>query len=523
MQRILILSCLLLLRWCAPAAAQDPAARRLYDEAMRLQQSGDGAGARQELQLLVQQFPRDRLAPKALLQVAEIQRVFGDLEATRLTLERLQSEYGRSLESASAFVEQAEIEVREAREPADLEAARATFRRVPLLYGRESYPALEARVRARIRGGELSLLLGEDESAVAEFLAAVEDEPPGPSTGRARLLLATALIRRGEWLAAAEVLQRLVSGSDRAGGSPASGDSSDLAPSGASSTGRAGAVRLLSLLQRRLVRPLSGRDLWPTAGRFPAGGLELREPSGVAAAEDGRLVIADRRLKTVFLLSSDGQVLQRAAAAAGGRPGWSAGAPYLVTELGISAPFGGPRLSPSSGGTAGFLEPRAGKERPLKGLLAAERGRFGDWLVIARSWKSVLSYESTRRGQALLAAARPEPVDLAQDHLGRTYVLDRDSRSVLRLGVDRRQVDTVLKGTWRRPVALALDALGNLFVLDRGERTVEMFSPSGKRQAKLGPQLGAGIELRRPVDLTIDGSGRVFIADSDLPFLVMLD
>ncbi len=509
MQRTSILCCSLALLSCtlapAPATAQDPAAQRLYAEAMRLQQSGDGAGARQELQLLLRQFPRDRLAPKALLQVAEIQHALGDLQATRLALESLRSEYGRSLESAAAFVMQAEIEVHEARGRLDLEAARATFRRVPLLYGRESYPDLDARVRARIRGGELSLQLGENESAVAEFLAAVEDESPSPSTGRARLLLATALIRGGEWVAAAEVLQRL-----------ASADSSTDGSATTTAADRAGAVRLLSLLRRRLVRPLSGRDPWPTASRFPVGGLQLKEPSGVAAAEDGRLMIVDRRLKVMVLVDSEGQVLERASATTGGRPGWSAGAPYLVTDLGISAPFGGPR-------SPGFLEPRAGKERPLKGLLAAERGRFGDWLVIARSWKSVLSYDSARQGRALLADARPQPEDLAQDHLGRVYVLDRDSRSVLRLGVDRQQVDTVLKGTWRRPVALALDALGNIFVLDRGDRTVEMFNPAGRRQAKLGPQLGGGIELRRPVDLAVDGSGRVFIADSDLPFVVMLD
>ena len=36
------------------------------------------------LELLVQQFPQDRLAPKALLEIAEIQHALGDLGATRL-------------------------------------------------------------------------------------------------------------------------------------------------------------------------------------------------------------------------------------------------------------------------------------------------------------------------------------------------------------------------------------------------------------------------------------------------------
>ncbi len=493
-----LLCCVLV---CAPAAAQDPAAKRLFAEALRLLEAGEGEHAREELQLLVQQFPKDRLAPRALLQVAEIQHARGDLQATQLVLERLRSEYARSLESAAAFVKQAEIEVQQARRLADLEEARATFRRVPLLYGRESYPELEARIRARIRTGELSMELGENQGAVSEFLAAVEDEPPGPSTGRARLLLATALTRSGGWIAAAEVLQRLAS-------------EDGAATSTAADRARAG--HLLSLIHRRLVRPAAGSALWPDASRYPSGGLQMKEPSGVAAAADGRLIITDRRLKTAVLVSADGQVEQRAKVEASGRPGWSGGGAYVVTDLGVSVPFNG--LEPRR-----FLEPRPGKEKPLKSLLAAERGRFGDWFVIARGWKNLLSFVTPRQGQALLDAAKPDPVDLAQDHLGRIYLLDGNSKSVLRLGVDRRQVDTVIKGAWKRPVALALDPLGNIYVLDRGQRTVEMWTPAGKRQARLGPGLGGGIELDKPVDLAVDGSGRVFIADNDLPYVVMLD
>ncbi len=508
MQRAFVFSFLALFVWAlspAPATAQDPAAERLYAEARRLLQSGDGDGAREELQLLVQQFPQDRLAPRALLQVAEIYHALGDLTATRQALEKLRADYGRSLESAAAFVQQAEIEIEEARRQADLEEARATFRRVPLLYGRESYPDLEARVRARIRAGELSLQLGDDENAVSEFLAAVEDEPAGRFTGRARLLLATALTRSGEWVAAAEVLQRLASEAADADGQSTSTEAD-----------RESAVRLLSLLHRRLVRPRSGLGHWLSASRYPTSGGQLKEPAGVAAAEDGRLLIVDRRLKTALLVDAEGQVEQRAAVEASGHPGWSAGSPFVVTNLGISAPFAGLE-SPR------FLEPRPGKEKPLKGLLAAERGRFDDWFIIARNWKGLLSYESSRQGQALLGASKPDPVDLAQDHLRRIYLLDGGGKQVLRLGVDRRQVDIVLKGGWKRPVALALDALGNTYVLDRGHRTVEMFNAAGQRQARIGPSLGGGIELRKPVDLAVDGSGRVFIADSDLPFVVLLD
>ena len=76
---------------------------------------------------------------------------------------------------------------------------------------------------------------------------------------------------------------------------------------------------------------------------------------------------------------------------------------------------------------------------------------------------------------------------------------------------------------WKRPVALDLDRLGNLYVLDRGNGTVEMFDAGGRRTARLGLVLGGGVELRSPADLAVDGSGRLFIADNKLPFVVMLD
>lgn len=360
-----------------PVAAQEPAAERLYAQARRQLQAGDAEGALEEFQLLVQQFPQDRLAPTALLRAAEIRRAQGDLESTRGALEKLRTDYGRSLESAAAFVMQAEIEFQVARRVADVEEARATFRRVPLLYGRESYPDLESRVRARLRTGELSLQLGDVEGAVAEFLATVEDETAGRWTGRAKLLLATALTRHGDWIAACEVLQRLASESDSATSSAAD---------------RASAVRLLSLIHRRIVRPLTGLSPWPNTTRYPAAGLQLREPTGVAAAEDGRLVITDPKLPLVALVGAGGQVEQRSALKDARRPGWSAGAPFVVTGSGITLPFDDTQ-SPR------FLEPRPGKEKFLEDLLAAERGPFGDWFVAAKAWKSLLSFESPRQGQ----------------------------------------------------------------------------------------------------------------------------
>jgi len=483
-----------------PATAQDPAAERLFQEARRLEQEGDAAAALEDLTLLVQQFPADRRTPGALLRIVELHRARGERDAAISAAERLLANHARSPEAATAFNLQAEMAVEEARAPAEIEEARATFRRVPLLYGRESFPDLEARSRARIRSGELSLLLGELDDAAAQFLAVIEDEPPSRRTGRAQLRLASALLAGGEPTAAAEILQRLAAAGD---------ETTDTAD-------RARAGRLLSLLHRRLLRPLAGQRHWLTSGRFPASGMALREPAGVAAAEDGRVVIVDSRLPLVALLDADGRELGRRVLRDVRNPGWLAdGRPYVASEGRVLLPFDGEQVT--------FSDPRAGRDAAMKNIFAAARDPFGHWFVAAKGWKSLLHYTNPRQGRELLGSSRPEFQDLARDERGRIYALDIAAAQVVRIGIDGQSEGVIVRGSWKKPEALAVDPLGNLYVLDRDTRRVEVFDSRGQRLTAVGPQLGAGIELRQPVDLAVDGSGRLFIADRKLPFVVMLD
>ena len=76
---------------------------------------------------------------------------------------------------------------------------------------------------------------------------------------------------------------------------------------------------------------------------------------------------------------------------------------------------------------------------------------------------------------------------------------------------------------YRPPKANSVARLGRMYVLDRGSRTVLVYDADGQRLDSLGPQLGGGIELRSPVDLAVDGSGRLFIADEKLPFVAVLE
>ncbi|MEM6793803.1 MAG: tetratricopeptide repeat protein [Acidobacteriota bacterium] len=483
----------------ASASAQDAAAARLFNEAERLADSGDIRAALGEYQLLDRQFPNDRLASAALLASARIQRALGEERGARDAIDKLLTEHPRTLEAASAFVLQGDLAFDRARGREELSQALTSYRRVPLLFSVEGYPNLPARARALVRHGEISLLLGDRESALADFVAVAEDEPASPDAWRGRRLLGRTLLESGQTAAALETLQRLI---DHAEAPDAEKDA---------------ARRLNSLAHRLILRPSNGESPWQNAERYAPANLKIEKAQGIAASEDGQLLVLDAGDDRLIKILTAGDTWQSQVVKDAVRPGWGGGrgsVAFVVTEEKLRLPF--------DGQSVGFLEPKSGREKPLDDLRAAVRGPLGDWFLIAKGWKGLLAYQTPRRGEELLGTLRSELVDLEYDAAGRVYALDRREKRVLRLAVDRRSHEVVVQGDWRRPEALALDSLGNIYVLDRGERRVSVFGPSGRRIAALGPTLPGGLELKRPRDLSVDGSGRLWIADEDLPFLVSL-
>lgn len=488
------------------AAGEDPAARRLMQEATRRLQSGDLDGAEGEWTLLVQQFAGDPLAPRALLELANLRRQREDENGAEAALKKLLNDYPRSPEAAGAFLAQGEIEVAKARSVSELENARATFKRIALLFAADKYPVLDARVRGRLRTAEIELQLGHVEAALAQLLPAIEDEPPGPWRGRAKLLYGQTLLRTADWATGLELLQSLAD-------EPFA--TKDQADRTSTARDREEAKRSIALAHRQVVRPQAGQARWSKTSRYPSSGLILREPTGVAADADGRLLVVDGRAELVALIRETGEVEAQRPLPDALRPAFTKGAAYTVADDAIVLPFDNQRAT--------FLQPRTGKEAPLKGLRAGVRSDFGDWFLLAKSFDGLLNYQTPRLGQELLAPLRLEMVDLDRDVFGRIYLLDGQNNRVSRLSVDRRTVETVAQGAWKKPVAFCLDLLGNLFVLDRGTRKVEVYDSLGKWVGSAGPDLGGGLELKEPQDVAVDGNGRLFIADRKLPFVVVLE
>lgn len=494
--RSLFIAALLALGLGAPVVAQqDAAAVRLLAEAERLERDGDVDAALREYRLLADRFPGQPAAAEALYSMARALYRQGNVIPAQQTAEELVAGRPRSPWSAAALVLQGRMLAERPGGPDDLDAARAILRRVPLLYGRDDYPRLAWRAEARVLGGEISLDLGEHGEAAAAFLGALEEEPPGAWTPRAHLGLATVLLAGGEWVAAAGELQRAV-------------DAGELDPATARRAGQR-----LALLHRLKVRPAAGGAPWVAARSLAVPGVALRKPSGVAAAEDGGIAVSDRGADSVIVLDSDGALETRFELTEPGRPWWRDGELFVPSGNAVSL------LRDRS--SQSFVAPRGKKVEPVKDLTAGRRGRRGQWYLVDRQSRRVLAFVPA--GRYLGTLAEGDPVDVAQDSQGRVYVLDRKAARVERFAVDGSSQGVMVNTAARRPEALEVDALGNLYVLDKDAGRIAVYQPDGQLLATLGPQLPGGVELRSPVDLAVDGAGRVIVADARAEALVVIE
>ncbi len=486
----------------SPSAAQSPdrPALRLLRESAREADEGNLAAALRGYENIVRQFPESLEAPEALLRIARAQLDRRNAEPAGEAARKLVDGYPRSPQAAGGWVVLGEIEAERARDPRGLEQARNTLRNAWLLFDRVTYPALESRARARVLSAELALGQGAVGEAAASYLAVIEDEVASPWGPPARVGLGSALLAQGEWESAAEMFQSAL---DRADEPQADG-------------GRAIEVarRRLTLIHRLAVRPAAGEERWQRARALTLGDT-LKRPVGVAARDDGRLAIADDAGELV-LADPEGGVAGRFRLPGPERPSWDRDGELAA----ISA--GEVRL-PVDGGSRSFVDPDSSRGEPLKKVRSIERGFFGDWLVLAAKPDRVLRYASDLAPQRALVGPSSDPQDLARDLLGRIYVLDGKTGRVARFDPGGAEGESVAAGRWKKAEAIAVDAAGNLYVLDRDTSRVDVLSPAGGAPTSLGPLLPGGIELRSPQDVAVDGSGRVFIADSKLNAVLIVE
>ncbi len=381
-----------------------------------------------------------------------------------------------------------------------LQEARMGYERVVAEF--DAATAVSWRAAARVRLGDLRWRAGAYALAGGEYVRVLEQEPPTAWTSRARLGLAGIALVDGDWVGAADLLQRVINATEA--GRP-DGDRAAAAD----------ARQRLALIQRFRLRPRSGTPYWTSAVVLPSPGHELRRPVALAASNDGQLLVVDEGIAAVLLVSADGSRVNRLTFDDHRRPWWGFdGLPYLPTRKAGVIALGGSKLN--------FVANEAARRVPLEDLQSGARTPAGHWYLLDSDPRRVLRFAPEGGFDRQITGSGVEPVDLVVDGRGRLLVLERRFGRVIRFDIEGREDVVVVTGNWRRPEAIEVDGLDNIYVLDRDAKVIDVFDADGNPLDRLGPDFPSGVELRSPRDLAVDGTGRVYVADRGAATVYMI-
>ena len=484
----------------------DVLAQRLFETGQRLDRELDLEAALKQYSLLVEQFPESSLAPKALLRLAQQHWQTGNIESSLQATNRLLTTYVGTTSSAGALVLEGYIQLARAQGFVDLETAQARFDRVPFLFNPNDYPVLDWRSQALVQSGNISILLGRLDDAATAFITAIENEKVFSGTPQAEIGLATVFLRRGHWIPAAEILQRVV----------------DTAPS-ADGIGEDESAQIarhwLSLIHRTILRPSLGQSPWTQVRQLSLSGREVSNPIGIDARGDGWVVIAQDEGSLVAVVDPEGTTHELARHDRLRGTWWDTNnKAYALTDKTV--------FESTSRASHTFEVPsgRPGQNDLLEHLAAGARNVLGSWFLLDTDPRRVVMFTANGTYHSTVMERVEEPRDLAADGQGHIFVLHEQGTGVVRFNAEGvREARVVTGGGWKRPVALAVDHLGHLYILDRSEKIIDVFSSTGESLITIGPKLVNGIELDDPVDIAVDHTGRLYIADRGLDAILILE
>jgi hypothetical protein len=474
-------------------AQSDEVAERIMASADRYVERGEYDAALGQLEELLTRFPDTVWVQDALLRMAELHLMMGQTDQAMEVADRVATEYPGTPAGAGADVIAAEILLDSSVTPDELAATRDRLERVPTVYPAEVFPDLPWRARALVRLGELDARAGEDDAAAGAFLRVLEQEPLSDWTPRAAVGLGEAFLRRGDWVAAIDILQSVIDRSDTLGGS--------AIPE--SLVVRAWAS--LSLGYRFFVAPEAGMARWTSTNALSVTGTSLDRPTGIALGPGGSMIIVDERTPIVGVLDATGQFQGGLPLTGALLPFWGAdGTPYSVSERSIVRILTRDRVTFVADGDE------------VKDLRAGFVDLSGNWFILDTDDDRITSHSIARQYRETVFKMRNrKPYDLHGLGNGDLYVLDRDQDDVLLRVAGDTEWRTVVDGDWDRPVALTVDRLGNVYVLDERTSQIHVYDPQGTRVQTLGPTLPGGVQLKQPRDLSVDSAGRIFVADRD--------
>jgi hypothetical protein len=236
-------------------------------------------------------------------------------------------------------------------------------------------------------------------------------------------------------------------------------------------------------------------------------------PSGIAAASDGTLYVADSWNSTIRLITPD-------------------------TSVTTVAGFPSPGPNDGSGGGARFANDRGVAVDAVGNVYIADTLNCAIRKVTPAGVTTTVAGSPGQCGSANgagTAARFSGPRGLVVDAGGNLFVADTANNMIRKItpaGVVTTVAGSTSSGStdgigtaarFRAPGAITLDGLGNLFVADTTNSTIRKIAPDTTVTTLAGAPFvwgaedgtGSNAHFHFPRGITVDGSGNIFVADHD--------
>ena len=248
----------------------------------------------------------------------------------------------------------------------------------------------------------------------------------------------------------------------------------------------------------------AGKSIAGTAGK-------LKDIQALAVAGNGTVYAASR--STVFPFDPSGKV---SPAIPANEPRAilfdRAGRPVLVCKEGI--------VGPGAGAMALSVPKPDGSPRAVEDIAAGVITTTGDLLVTDKNPRNVARFSAAGKYVGPFAAAFAQR--MAIDVTDRVVALDQEGNGLTLLDHDgrlRSKIPPRGQGyEFDKPVDVTVDALGHVYLLDRNAATVFVFSQGDQPRlitAFAVPAKSPGY-FRKAVCIAVDAAGRLYIYDDDL-------
>ena len=481
----------------APAATEDPLARRTYANADQLLREGKSEQALREFEQVASAFPDSDVADDALYRMgAHYYRAESIEELGSATPEaiykakdlftKVATKYPRE-ETAPRALLKLGLAALDPMNPArSLDEAYAAFSGIVNIY-----PASDVVDRALQGAGYADLLAARYDKSIASFVRVAEEYPRGPAAADARYFMGLAHARQKEYVRALEELQ---AGRDRYPDAPVSRRVFDL---------------ITRVFKLKVLPELGGRSLYA----HDPGFAPVLDPGGVsrevALAVDANSIVhlLDTSRGTLLLIGPDGKLLGN------GSP--MPGAHSITIDAWGNEILGAGSKFRVGKGIVTPMRQGSGQRVPMESIDAAAGIDAGKVAILEEN--EILLYAGDPMNLKLHyrdPEGKARLTGLVVGAEGRLYTIDRRGRRVIEVDPNGTSSRVIASADLQEPVAIAADDLGDLFVLDRRARSVVVMTVEGKTLETIVSRPETPAEFNDATALAVGPGSEIYVHDA---------